>query len=63
MRPVVYLICLALVSACSSGDVVSERRPGQQHVCHKNKTLTVSTADMFVHQNHGDSLGPCPSEQ
>jgi hypothetical protein len=52
-----------LLAACAIGDTVSDRQPGQQLVCHKGEeTQAVSTADMFVHEQHGDSLGPCPHE-
>ncbi len=59
--------CLAaaalLTTGCASGDRVADRQYGQQFVCHDGEeTLAVSTADMFVHQQHGDSLGPCPHD-
>ncbi len=51
-----------IATGCASGDRVTDRRAGQQLVCHHGKeTLAVSTADMFVHEQHGDSLGPCPN--
>jgi len=63
MRLILFLILLVTVCGCVSSDPVSKRRYGQQHVCHDDRTLAVSTADMFVHQNHGDTLGPCPNDQ
>jgi len=58
-------LCLILplmsLFSCAS-DTISDRRTGQLIVCHKNKTLTVSNADSFVHLDHGDSPGPCPEE-
>jgi hypothetical protein len=63
MRVIFFLIGLTTVSGCATDDSVSDRRYGQQLVCHKGHTQAVSTADSFVHQNHGDSLGPCPKDQ
>jgi len=63
MRIIFFLIGLMLVCSCATDDTASERRYGQQLVCHKDHTQAVSTADMFGHQNHGDSLGPCPKDQ
>jgi len=63
MRIVVLLISLAILGACAIDDDVSKRVYGQQLVCHKGHTQAVSTADSFVHQNHGDSIGPCPKDQ
>jgi hypothetical protein len=62
MRFVFLLIGLTILSACATDDSISDRRYGQQLVCHKNKTIAVSTADSFVHQDHGDTLGPCPKD-
>ena len=45
-----------------AADGIEDRRVGQQLVCHKGKTLTVSNANSFVHLDHGDSPGPCPEE-
>lgn len=65
MAPRVFyriLPCAAalLLSACAS-DSISDRRYGQQVVCHDGeKTLTVSNADSFGHLDHGDTPGPCP---
>lgn len=56
-------LCLLALNGCATGDSISKRQYGQQFVCHKGRTQAVSTADMFVHQNHGDSLGPCPNER
>ncbi len=58
---ILALVCLAMVYACASDDV-SERRYGQQLVCHKGRTQAVSTGDFFVHKDHGDTVGPCPEE-
>jgi hypothetical protein len=63
MRVIFFLIGLTIVSSCVTDDSASDRKYGQQLVCHKGHTQAVSTADSFVHQNHGDSLGPCPKEQ
>ena len=63
MRTLVCLISLVLLSACATGDDVSKRVYGQQLVCHKGHTQAVSTADSFVHLDHGDSAGPCPNDQ
>jgi len=59
---VLTLVCLLLVCACVSDDV-SKRRYGQQLVCHKGRTQAVTAGDFFVHQDHGDTVGPCPEEQ
>ena len=56
------LLGLALLSACVSDDV-SDRKHGQQLVCHKGRTQAVTTGDYFLHQDHGDTVGPCPVEQ
>jgi len=63
MRYLILLIGLTLLCACATDDSISERRYGQQMVCHKDHTIAVSAADSFVHQDHGDSLGPCPKTQ
>jgi len=63
MRAIFMLSCLTIVSACATDDTISERQYGQQLVCHKGHTQAVSTADSFVHQDHGDTLGPCPKDQ
>jgi len=63
MRHIAILICMSLLCACAAGDDVSKRVYGQQLVCHKGHTQAVSTADSFVHMDHGDSIGPCPKEQ
>ena len=63
MRTFIFLIGLAMLSACATGDDVSKRTYGQQLVCHKGHTQAVSTADSFVHLDHGDSPGPCPNEK
>lgn len=56
------LFVSTLTAGCA-GDTISDRRAGQQIVCHKeSKTLTVSNADSFVHLDHGDTPGPCPEE-
>jgi hypothetical protein len=63
MRVVFFLIFLVMVCGCASDDVVSKRKPGQQLVCHKGHTRAVTTGDFFVHQDHGDTVGPCPIEK
>jgi hypothetical protein len=62
MRPANLLLVLIVVCGCAGDDAVSKRQYGQQLVCHKNKTMAVSNADMFGHQDHGDALGPCPEK-
>jgi len=59
---VLALVCLTLMCACVSDDV-SERKHGQQLVCHKGRTQAVTTGDFFLHQDHGDTVGPCPEEK
>ncbi len=57
------LLAAAIIAGCAGGDRVDDRQYGQQYVCHDGKqTLAVSTADMFVHEQHGDRLGPCPHD-
>ena len=57
---IAFLIVSLTVAACAS-DSISNRRFGQQVVCHDGKkTLAVSNADSFVHLGHGDEPGPCP---
>jgi len=63
MRSVFILASLMILSACATDDTISERKYGQQLICHKGHTQAVSTADSFVHQNHGDPFGPCPEDQ
>jgi len=63
MRVIFFLIGLTILGGCATEDAVSERRHGQQLVCHKGRTMAVSTADSFGHQNHGDAFGPCPKDQ
>jgi len=62
MRFIAFLICLTFLISCATDDAASERKYGQQLVCHKGHTQAVSTAAMFGHQNHGDTLGPCPKD-
>ena len=62
MRVIFFLIGLILIYGCATEDAVSERRNGQQLVCHNGRTMAVSTADSFGHQNHGDAFGPCPKD-
>jgi len=52
----------ALLAAGCATDTIEDRRYGQQVVCHDGETITVSNADSFVHLDHGDSLGPCPTD-
>ena len=63
MRAVLFLAVLIVLSSCVTDDSISERKYGQQLICHKGHTQAVSTADSFVHQDHGDTIGPCPKEQ
>jgi len=60
MRIFLLLIALTCLCACAKNDSISDRKYGQQLVCHNDKTMAVSNADSFIHQDHGDSLGPCP---
>jgi hypothetical protein len=60
MRVLIALFCLSLLCACVADDSIKNRQYGQQYVCHNHRTLAVSTADLFVHQSHGDTVGPCP---
>ena len=62
MRSMLFLISLTVLSACATDDAISDRRYGQQFVCHKNHSMAVSTADSFVHLDHGDTMGPCPKD-
>lgn len=60
-RTYIILAGFVLLQACAS-DTVQDRRHGQQVIWHDGvKTLTVSNADSFVHLNHGDTVGPCPT--
>jgi hypothetical protein len=62
MTPRLFIILLALVLSSCATDTIENRKNGQQLVCHNgSKTLTVSNADSFVHLQHGDTVGPCPS--
>jgi hypothetical protein len=63
MRVIIFLIGLTVLSACATDDNVADRVYGQQLVCHKGHTQAVSTADSFVHLDHGDTAGPCPNDQ
>ena len=60
MRFVFILCTLLMLTACATSDAVTDRQPGQLMVCHEGKSINVSNANMFVHESHGDSLGPCP---
>ena len=62
MRVILILIGLTIMCGCATEDSVSERRHGQQLVCHNDRTIAVSTAASFGHQNHGDAFGPCPKD-
>ncbi|NNL00537.1 MAG: hypothetical protein HKO88_15915 [Xanthomonadales bacterium] len=61
-QAVPLLLCLALLNGCASDDV-SKRQYGQHHVCHKGRTMAVTSGDLIMHQNHGDTIGPCPKEK
>jgi len=63
MRAIFILTSLLIVSACATDDSISDRKYGQQMICHKGHTQAVSNASSFTHQNHGDTLGPCPKDQ
>lgn len=63
MRVLLLLIALISMHGCATGDVVSERKNGQQLICHKGHTRAVTTGDYFIHIDHGDSIGPCPKEK
>ena len=62
MRIMYFLISLTILSACATDDSISDRRYGQQLVCHKNQCMAVSFAVSFVHLDQGDCLGPCPKD-
>jgi hypothetical protein len=62
MRFLFLCSSLVLLASCAA-DSISDRRTGQQVVCHKGQnTLAVSNADSFVHLDHGDTVGPCSEE-
>jgi hypothetical protein len=62
MRALVCILLLVSLAGCAA-DTIEDRRFGQQLVCHHgHETLTVSNADSFVHLDHGDTPGPCPSD-
>jgi hypothetical protein len=63
MRVALVLIAFSCLYGCATDDSISDRRYGQQLVCHKGHTMAVSNADSFTHQDHGDKLGPCPKDQ
>jgi len=59
----VFLLSNAIFLCSCATDSIENRQHGQQLLCHHGKkTLTVSTADSFVHLQHGDTVGPCPDE-
>ena len=61
MVRIIAIFSLAAVLAACAKDTIENRRFGQEIICHDGKeTLTVSSADSFVHLQHGDSPGPCP---
>ena len=60
MRNSTCLCLLFLLASCATSDTISERRAGQFIVCHDGRSIAVSNADLFVHDSHGDALGPCP---
>jgi len=63
MTPRLFIPLLALILSSCATDTIENRKHGQQLVCHNGaKTLTVSNADSFVHLQHGDTVGPCPSD-
>jgi hypothetical protein len=58
----IIVISLALYLSSCATDSIENRQHGQELICHHGKkTLTVSTADSFVHLQHGDTVGPCPA--
>lgn len=59
MRLILLPAMLFMLASCSGSDALSDRQPGQLMVCHEGKSIVVSNADMFVHESHGDPLGPC----
>ena len=63
MRLLFVLIGLIVLCSCATDDSIADRRYGQQLICHKDHTIAVSTADSFIHQDHGDAFGPCPRDQ
>ncbi len=63
MRILIVMVALVSIHGCATDDAVADRKAGQQLVCHKGHTRAVSTGDYFIHVNHGDSIGPCPTEK
>ena len=58
----VFCVLLLLQTACAT-DSIQDRQHGQQMVCHDgHKTLALSNADSFGHLQHGDSAGPCATQ-
>ena len=63
MRSSGFLLILSVALSGCASDSMADRRFGQQVVCHDGeRTLAVSNADSFVHLEHGDTPGPCPSD-
>jgi hypothetical protein len=62
MRCVFIFFVLALLASCATDDAVTDRQPGQVMICHDGNSILVSNANMFVHENHGDALGPCADD-
>ncbi len=60
-RPL-FAAALVSLASCAVSDRMTDRQPGQLMVCHDGQSMMVSNANMFVHQNHGDPLGPCPDD-
>lgn len=60
MRFASLIFALFLLCSCASSDAVSDRQHGQLMVCHEGRSLAVSNAGMFAHEQHGDAIGPCP---
>ena len=63
MRVLSLLFSIILLHGCATSDSVAKRKPGQHLVCHKGQTRAVTTGDYFIHQDHGDSIGPCAEEK
>lgn len=62
MKLLAWILLLVSLAGCAT-DSIENRRFGQQLVCHHgHQTLTVSNADSFVHLDHGDTPGPCPTD-
>ena len=63
MRRTACLLAALLLAGCVTEDTILDRQRGQVLVCHDDRTLAVSNASLYVHESHGDAIGPCPREE